>query len=190
MDEAVNPLYFIYVSFNSKNHMQKRIHIRITNISGHTDLEQELTEAVSTIVREHVQNKRWAYVGATSFQFTATSEDDPAILADAARLKELLESSDEGVVVTITGDLVGGTCSDTQLDIDGLATAVARVMAEKLQPFLGGEVEEFVFDSASLDNPLDLVKEVQRLFAAVRELPDGQPLKVVLSDDEPSLLGE
>lgn len=176
--------------------MAKTIHIRITDASGHTDLEQELADAVNIVITAHVENKRWAYVGSRSFQFTATSADDPAILTDALRLRQMLEESPEDIVVTLTGDLAGGAepttvtlrvtdASGHTETIEELSAAVAKVVAAHVEnkkwAFVNSQV--FTFDEDALGNPADLLAETQRLFEAVQAAADNGPVTITLTGD-------
>lgn len=91
----------------SKN-TEKLVTIRITDNTGHTTLEQKIDEAIATVVKEHFAQGKWSYVGSRVFQFEAQSLDDAAgLLNDTIRLRELLEESEEPIVV-LAGALQGG----------------------------------------------------------------------------------
>ena len=86
----------------------KIVTIRLTDNTGHTTLEQKIDEAISTVVKEHFAQGKWPWVGARPFQFEATGLDDAVgLLNDTIRLREMLEESDEPIVV-LTGALQGG----------------------------------------------------------------------------------
>jgi hypothetical protein len=86
----------------------KIVTIRLTDNTGHTTLEQAIDQAIVTVVKEHFANGKWPWVGARPFQFTATDLNDATgLLTDTIRLKEMLEESDEPIVV-LTGALQGG----------------------------------------------------------------------------------
>ena len=175
--------------------MAKTIHIRTLDASGDTELEQELTTAIQTVLDAHVQNKKWAYVGSRSFQFTATNENDPALLTDAARLREMLEESPEGIVVTLTGDLAGGApvkvtlrvldaTGDTET-IEDVASSVAKVLAAHVENKKWAYVNStaFTFDEDALNNPVTLVAETQRLFNAVQAAGENGAVTITLTGD-------
>lgn len=175
--------------------MTKIINIRITDASGHTDLSQELADAINTVIQAHIQNKRWAYVGSNVFQFTATSAEDPALLQDAARLRELLLSSPDGITVTITGDLVGGAAPQVTLritdasghteTIEELSAAVSKVIAAHVEnkrwAYINSNV--FSFDEDALSTPGGLLTETQRLFRAVEAAGENGSVTVTLTGD-------
>ena len=93
---------------NITNKNETIVRIRVTDNTGHTNLEQKIDEAILTITKEHFAQGKWAFVGARTFQFEAQSLDDAqGLLADTIRLREMLEESDEPIVV-LTGPLQGG----------------------------------------------------------------------------------
>ncbi len=193
---TVNTVYFtvFHVSFKNTIMSNRIIHLRITDASGHTDLEQDLSQAIQTVLDAHLKNKKWAYVGARVFQFTATSADDPAILQDTARLREMLEESPEDITVTLTGDLAGGgtqvtlritDASGHTESIEELSDAIAKVIAahtkNKQWAYIGANV--FQFDEEALANPLTAVEETQRLFEAVQAAANNGPVTLTLTGD-------
>ena len=175
--------------------MNTSVNIRITNASGHTDLVQDLGTAIQTVIDAHFGNKQWPYVGTRVFQFTATSADDPAILADAARLREMIEESPEGITVTLAGDLAGGTPAEKQVTLritnasghsettEGLGAAIAAVIEAHLKNKQWAYVNSnvFQFDEEALNNPATLVEETQRLRDYVEDV-DG-PVTITLTGD-------
>lgn len=175
--------------------MTKTINIRITDASGHTNLTQDLADAINTVITAHIENKRWAYVGSNVFQFTATSVDDPALLQDAARLRELLLSSPDGVTVTITGDLVGGAGQQVTLrvtdasghteTIEDLAAAVSKVIAAHVENKRWAYVNSnvFTFDEDALSTPAGVLAETQRLFRVVEAAGENGSVTVTLTGD-------
>lgn len=93
---------------NNNTNSEKLVTIRLTDNTGHTTLEQKIDEAISTVVKEHFAQGKWPWVGARPFQFEATGLDDAAgLLNDTIRLREMLEESDEPIIV-LTGALQGG----------------------------------------------------------------------------------
>lgn len=172
------------------------VRIRITDASGHTELEQELATAIQTVLDAHLKQKQWAYVNSNVFQFTATSSDDPAIIQDAARLRELLESADGDITVTLTGDLVGGAPATPKTftlrvtDASGhsetteeLAAGIAKVIDAHLKNKQWAYVNSnvFQFNEDALQDPAGFVAETQRLFNLVNEA-DG-PVTITLTGD-------
>ena len=92
----------------------KTITIRITDHNGHTTLEQQIDEAVQTVIEQHYKFAKQPYVSSEYFQFTAVDSDDTeAILADAIRLKQVLEAAGDKPVITMAGDLVGGRVANS-----------------------------------------------------------------------------
>lgn len=88
--------------------IDKMVRIRITDNTGHTTLEQKIDEAILTVTKEHFAQGKWPYVGSRVFQFEATGLDDAAgLLNDTLRLREMLEESEEPIVV-LAGALQGG----------------------------------------------------------------------------------
>lgn len=85
------------------------INIRITDASGDTSLSQELETAISTVIEAHFKQAKWPYVNSKVFQFASTSTEDPTILSDTARLREMLLEAPEGVTVVLAGELAGGS---------------------------------------------------------------------------------
>ena len=189
--------------------MNKTINLRITDASGHTDLVQDLAEGIQTVIDQHFKQGKWAYVGARVFQFTATSTADPALLNDAAALRELLLESPEGVTVTLAGDLAGGatfgTCLDSVRDGDtkvertvtvrvtdasghtetteGLGLAIAKTIEAHLKNRQWAYVNSnvFQFDEDALHNPVSLVAETARLREFVESV-EG-PVTITLTGD-------
>lgn len=153
----------------------KNINVRILNASGDETLVQDLTTAIQTIIDTHYKQKQWAYVGSKAFQFTATSAEDPALLADAARLRDILLEAPEGVTVTLAGELVGGVEIPA-----GLAAAIAQTIADHLPE---DEADEAVFEfrRSSLNSPAEMLAETSELLEAAQG-EDG-PLRVVVTDD-------
>lgn len=154
------------------------VRLRITDASGHTELVQDLTEALETVLTQHFANKKWVYTDGAVFQFTAKDRKDPALLADAARLREILVSKPEGgVTVTLAGDLVGGAPKAREVrlrvtDASGhtesfeelpraIALAVAGVLNQKKWVYVNSQV--FQFDPAALQDPVKMVAETARL---------------------------
>lgn len=87
---------------------QKSITLRFLNQYGHTDVSQLLEEAVKTIVKECLEKSKNAFINNRIFQFSPEADRDPvALMKDTIRLKEMLKEG-ENVVVTITGQIVGG----------------------------------------------------------------------------------
>ncbi|CAK0748515.1 hypothetical protein CCP3SC5AM1_1520004 [Gammaproteobacteria bacterium] len=92
----------------NKTNNEKIVRIRITDNTGHTTLEQKIDEAILTVTKEHFSQGKWPYVGSRIFQFEATSLDDAVgLLNDTIRLREMLEESEDPIVV-MTGALQGG----------------------------------------------------------------------------------
>ena len=93
----------------TNNENSKMVKIRITDHNGHTTLEQNVDEAATTVVNQHFNQGKWAYVGSRVFQFTAVdSNDTENLLKDTLRLKQMFDESD-APIVTMAGDLQGGT---------------------------------------------------------------------------------
>ena len=96
---------------NNKNtaaNADKLVKIRLTDHTGHQNLEQKIDEAIATVVKEHFAQGKWAFIGARHYQFKATSLDDAgALLEDTINLRKLFNESAEPVVV-LTGALQGG----------------------------------------------------------------------------------
>lgn len=173
----------------------RTVHLRITDASGHTDLEQDLATAIQTVLDAHLKNKKWAYVGSRVFQFNATSADDPAILQDAARLREMIESSEEDIVVTLTGDLAGGAVDTFTLRItdasghtettEELSAGIAKVIDAHLKnkkwAYVNSQV--FQFDEDALSDPAGFVAETQRLFNLVQDTGTDGPVTITLTGD-------
>lgn len=92
------------------NITNKQVTLLIQDQTGHTDLALALEEAIERIVAERLDSgtPRWPMVNGKLFQFSAQSRTDAvALLEDTIRLRELLDSSDEPVVV-LTDTLAGG----------------------------------------------------------------------------------
>lgn len=173
------------------------VHLHITDASGHTDLEQDLATAIQTVLDAHLKNKKWAYVGSRVFQFNATSADDPAILQDAARLREMIEESSEDIVVTLTGDLAGGADAPKTFTLrvtnasghtettEELSAGIAKVIDAHLKnkkwAYVNSQV--FQFNEDALNDPAGFVAETQRLFQAVEEAGDNGPVTITLTGD-------
>ena len=172
----------------------KSINIRITDASGHTDLTQELGEAIQTVIDQHFAQRKWAYVGSRVFQFTAESAQDPALLADASRLREMLLDSPEGITVTLAGDLAGGIegkkvtlrvtdASGHTESLEGIGEAVAKIieahLSNKKWVYVGSNV--FQFDEEALHDPVSLVAETARLREFIEDV-DGD-VTVTLTGD-------
>lgn len=182
----------------------KTVTIRITDQTGHTTLTQNVDETIGTIEEQHFNAGKWVFVGATAFQFTATSQDDVAnLLADAARLKALLEES-ENAEVTLTGDLVGGAVivavaitgrDEEEFDQDRIAELVQSIKEQIGADSVSVETDNDYFDSEeeqeparvryefpryALSNAADLLEETEALrdFASTTE---GE-IEVVLVD--------
>lgn len=173
----------------------RNVHLRITDASGHTDLTQDLATAIQTVLDAHLKQKRWAYVGSRVFQFNATSAEDPAILQDAARLREMIEESDEDITVTITGDLVGGTVNSFTLRVtdatghtettEELSAGIAKVIDAHLKNKKWAYVNStvFQFDEDALQDPAGFVAETQRLFNLVQAAGENGPVTITLTGD-------
>ena len=94
---------------NNMKNTEKLVRVRITDNTGHTTLEQKIDEAILTATKEHLAQGKWAFVGPRAFQFEATGLDDAVgLLNDTLRLREMLEESEDPIIV-LTGPLQGGT---------------------------------------------------------------------------------
>lgn len=179
--------------------MEKNIIIRIVSAAGHTTIEQDLATAIQTVFDAHFKKKQWPFVGIRAFQFEALTPEDPAILQDAARLREMLiEESDQPITVTLTGDLTGGAEVEAEKKvvvritsnekgheetIEGLGAALAKVISAHLKNkqwlFVNSHV--FQFDEDALNDPAQLVEETQRLHEFVESV-DG-PVTLTLTGE-------
>lgn len=155
----------------------KKVQIRITDHNGHTTLEEAIDQAVETVIKQCLGNGKWAYDGSRLFQFTAQSEDDTeALLADAVRLKAMLEESDEPIV-TLAGDLQGGAEARKTVTVriadhtghttleqaieEAAATAAKEWVKNKKWAYVNSQ--QFEFAEEALDNPVLLIQETVRL---------------------------
>lgn len=189
---------FVFVKSSKIMTTSNRIvRLRITDASGHTELAQDLATAIQTVLDAHLKNKQWAYVGSRVFQFSATSADDPALLQDAARLRQMIEESSEDIVVTLTGDLVGGNTSPITVTlritdasghtetIEELSAGIAKVIDAHLKnkkwAYVNSQV--FQFDEDALRDPVALVAETQRLFETVQSAANNGPVVITLTGD-------
>lgn len=172
--------------------MNKNITIRITNASGHTELVQDLADAIQTVIDQHFKQGQWAYVGSRVFQFEATSATDPAILRDAERLREMLIESPENITVSLTGDLVGGAdekmvtlrvanASGHSESIETIGEAVAKAIEAhmKNKQWVYANSNVFQFNEEALNNPVTLVQETARLREFVESVDGPVTLNLV-----------
>jgi hypothetical protein len=193
-------------AINETINNSKTVTIRITDNTGHTTLNQSVDETADTVIDKHFNAGKWVFVGAQAFQFTATSQDDVAnLLADAARLKELLESS-ENAEVTLTGDLVGGAIivavaitgvDEEDWDQDRISELVQSIKEDVGADSVSIETDDNYIDSdfseseepqrviyefprSALSNVSELIEETENLREFV-ENEDGE-VQVVLVD--------
>lgn len=163
---------------------------RITTQEGHSTNEFDSVDlAIDNIIDEHFNNGRWAYVGTTNFQFSATSRNDATtLLQDAARLRNLLlENDGEDVVVTLTGNLVGGgTISTEQLLevlVPSLKTAV-ELVSKKVVDAVETEGSVISDDTTvfeiTRDELQDLPAFVEFAQSVVEAISDGETVVVRL----------
>lgn len=162
---------------NTQN--QKIVNIRITDHNGHTTLEEAIDQAIETVISQHFKQGKWPYVGSRVFQFTAVDDLDTVnLLQDAARLKAMLEESDEPIV-TLAGDLTGGVEFDPRRTVtmriadhtghttmeQTIEAAVTKAAQEwvknKKWTYIG--TTQFEFDEEALHDPVVLVSETARL---------------------------
>lgn len=172
----------------------KQITIRVTNAAGHETFVQDLTTAIQTVMDAHFKQGQWPYVGNQVFQFSATNANDPAILTDAANLRQLLEEAPDGITVTLAGDLAGGA-EEKQVTLRiagleghtettlGLAEAIAQTIDAHLKNKQWAYVNNnvFQFNEDALNNPATLITETQRLYNYVEQV--AGPVVVTLTGD-------
>lgn len=166
----------------------KLITIRITDESGHTTLEQLIDDAIATVRTEVFARGKWAFVGATSFQFEATSDTDVVGIAqDSERLRVLLQDND---VVTLTGALVGGQpCEATEAAVALFQAALKQVLPEVIDTLAakvltvpvtaaGDPEDDFLIDREVLSNPQAFLDTSRDLLAEFQQLQEGETLTV------------
>lgn len=179
----------------------KTINVRTLNASGDSTAVLEMADALNAIIDARYKQGQWPYVGTRIFQFEATSPEDPTILQDAARLRQMLEESPEGITVTLAGDLAGGDLStdapvaQKQVTVrtlnqtgdesvtEDIGLAIARVIDARLKNKQWAYVNTniFQFDEEALNDPVLLVQETSRLHDYVASI-DG-PVTIMLTGD-------
>ena len=173
----------------------KTCNLRITDATGHTDINDTIQEITQRVVNEYVESKKWAYVGNQAFTFSPGAETSTAILlADAARLYEMLESTEGDITVTLTGDLVGGkkititvdSDDDGDSDTDDLAAKIAKLVEAELEKVEEAEPPVFEIDPAIMDDPAEFMGEVQSLLDEALAAEDGKVIlrKIKVEEDE------
>lgn len=194
------------VKFVPTAQSDKKVNLRITGVEGDVDTNELIAEVTQKVIDQHIESKKWAFVNNTVFQFSAEAESNPSVLlADAARLYELLASTEGDITVTLAGDLVGGrkvtiTVDDDKylpdlfageevkkdLSKESVAELTAKIAALVAKHFEDEEVKEqleelnppvFEFDDDTMDDPIDFAAETQNLLQEVLNSPNG---KVVL----------
>jgi hypothetical protein len=92
----------------NNNNSTLSVKLMIMDASGHTEETHPLQEALHRVIDEHFDNARWVTFQGSQFSFSAKSKTDTAaFMEDCARLRRLLESTDNPVVI-LQPDLRGG----------------------------------------------------------------------------------